>query len=385
MTQITDGKNTLEITTTATEMVVNLKPNQYKKMAPTFIESLLTADNLLLAGTIQTYDESLLQLKFELPINGESLVVASKVMHYSERLQLAIMLSLLENWQRSNVNLFLAPQNIFVVDGQLKLAHRGFEKLLVPADSQPDDFLQRYKALVVSVINPKYQYETLIEGANAVNDHFERSLISASSIAQMTKLIQDRYRRLTTDLIPVNKKRFTFFKWGFVVLAVGAVILGGSVGYLSGVKAPAQSRIINSQAAFMTKDYNKATTLLKDDRPEKLTKAAQYVLADSYINLDNLTTKQKKAILNNISPQSDTNTLLYWIYSGKGNFDEALSLAKNIGDDQLILYAYTKLYDVTKADNQMAGNKKQDLLNRYQTSINKYVKKLGGKADGVEK
>ncbi len=382
---MTDGKNTLEITVNDQQMKVTLKPNQYKQMDNAFIQTLLQPDNLLLPGQIVQNDSSNLILSYTLPKFAQPLLQASKNAAYTDRLRLAIMLSSLAPWQNNNINLFMAPENIVVIDGQIKLAYRGFEKLLAPADMNADEFLLRYKALVVTTINPKYKYAALIDGSRAINDQFEKSIMEATDINAVTEIIQDRHQRLTMDLTSVKKKRYIALKWSASILAIATIGLGSGLFYLSGIKEPEQERIINSQAAFMTKDYNKTTDILKDDNPKKLSKSAQYVLANSYINLDNLTNKQKTTLLNNISPQSDTNTLLYWIYSGKGNFKEALSLAKNLGDNQLTLYAYTKLYDVTKADNKMAGSKKQELLSRYQKSINQYVKKLGGKADGIEK
>lgn len=385
MGQISDGQNKLEISIEGSQFKVNLRANQYKHGQQAFIETLLKEDSLLLPGTLTSNQNGELTLQYALPKWGQTLNAASQTASHQERLKLAIMLNVLGNWQGQNVNLFLAPQNIFVIEQQVRIAHRGFEGTMVPENLSEEQFLMCYKALVLNTLNPKYEYTALIDGATAIRNAFEQTIVAANNIQEITHLLQTEYHRLTMNQIPIKKKRYTFLQWGFSILAISTLILGGSVGYLSAVKAPEQTRIINSQAAFMTKDYNKTTNILKDDNPKNLSKSAQYVLAYSYINLDNLTNKQKETLLNNISPQSDTNTLLYWIYTGRGDFKTALSLAKNIGDNQLTLYAYTKLYDVTKADNNMDGNQKQKLLKQYQTSIQKYVKKLGGQANGIEK
>ena len=44
------------------------------------------------------------------------------------------------------------------------------------------------------------------------------------------------------------------------------------------------------------------------------------------------------------------------IYIGKGDFEKSLDIAQNLGDNQYILHA-TKLYDATKANNKMNGEK----------------------------
>lgn len=88
--------------------------------------------------------------------------------------------------------------------------------------------------------------------------------------------------------------------------------------------------------------------------------------------------------MKNISQNSNPNQLSYWIQLGRGKYTEALSLAKNIGDDEYILHAYTKLYTATKNNTTMDGAKKQAELSKYRKQINEYLKKLGGEKNEFE-
>ena len=82
-------------------------------------------------------------------------------------------------------------------------------------------------------------------------------------------------------------------------------------------------------------------------------------------------------MLNNISAVTDDNTLNYWIYQGRGEFEKALDMAKNIGDDQLTLLAYTDLYQATKLNTTMNGETKQKKLETYHKQIQELSKSLG--------
>ena len=53
-------------------------------------------------------------------------------------------------------------------------------------------------------------------------------------------------------------------------------------------------------------------------------------------------------------------------------------LAQNLGDDQLILLAYTNLYQLTKLDSKMDGAEKQKLLADYTKEIENLQEKLTG-------
>ncbi|MDT2836708.1 type VII secretion protein EssB/YukC [Enterococcus durans] len=67
------------------------------------------------------------------------------------------------------------------------------------------------------------------------------------------------------------------------------------------------------------------------------------------------------------------------MFNGSSEIElERLEIAQNIGDDQLILHVYTKLYDATKANSRMSGAKKQKQLEKYQKAIDTYTAKVGG-------
>lgn len=385
MTQISDGRNEISLEVVNHQVQITLQPQQYQSNSEAIVASTLPGNSLFLPGEITEFSEEKLALSYELPARTLSLKTSSQKEKLPERLQLAIALSQLSDWQSQNINLFLAPENIFVNEGLIKIAYRGFDEVMVPEHQTNDEFLASYKALVLATINPKYNFVDLVNGSDAVTDKFSQAILQAPDIATITSIVQRRYRQITENQIPVNEKTYRIMKWGFISLIVISLGLAGFLGYNVWYNEPKQARIIDSQAAFMDKNYDQTTSILKHDDPQKLSKSAQYILAASYINLDTLTSKQKTSILNNISPQSNTNNLLYWIYLGRGDLKRSLSLAKNLGDDQLTLYTYTKLYDVTKADNKMDGSEKQKRLNSYKQSIKKYVKKLGGKTNGVEK
>lgn len=144
-----------------------------------------------------------------------------------------------------------------------------------------------------------------------------------------------------------------------------------------------QTAVVGAQARFLASDYAGALGVLEDYSAASLPTSAKYVLAVSSINLDDLTATQKQAILNNVSEKSDDVTLNYWIAIGRGEFEQALDLAQNLGDDQLTLLAYTDLYQATKLNTEMPGGKKQELLDEYAQAIDELTAKLtGAPADG---
>lgn len=197
-----------------------------------------------------------------------------------------------------------------------------------------------------------------------------------------TEILKQKQKRAKETQV-VSKRNHQIFKWSSLILGVSTIGFAVATGIYALDKLPAQERISSAETQYIANDYAGVLNTLKEDEPEKLPTGAKYVAAVSAVQLDNLSNEQKAAILNNLSLKSSDNTLLYWIYAGKGNFDKALDVAKNLGDNQYILHAYTKLYDATKTNNKMKGEKKQELLTKYEEEINKYMKLLGGE-DGNE-
>ena len=52
-------------------------------------------------------------------------------------------------------------------------------------------------------------------------------------------------------------------------------------------------------------------------------------------------------------------------------------MAQNIGDTQLILHAYTNLYESVKADINMNGSEKQKKLEEYEKKIKELSAEIG--------
>ena len=388
MSEVKDISQKIEIEVQKDKVLVTLQANQYRLSELDQFQAILKKRENLLAGEIIEATEEQFVLSYEKDEYAVSIEEARPKMSSLNRLLLAQKIRVLEPFVHSTIQPFIHPKNMFLFGEELLIAHRGFMHLVVPHVTDEDDFLKQYRALILCILHPKLEYEPLIEGAGTLEDPLSKSIQMASSPEAIDQLIsehvviqkmkQEKQNRL------VNKTSYMLFKWGSFVLLVATLILGFFVGNYALKEVPTKDRIITAEANYIAMDYSGVLNTLKEDMPEKLPKNAQYVYAVSSIQLDNLSNEQKEMVLNNLSQKSNENTLLYWIYIGKGEFEKALDIAQNIGDNQFILHAYTKLYEATKLNTKMNGEKKQDLLTKYEEAIAKYMKLLGGTTDDSE-
>ncbi|MGM0219137.1 type VII secretion protein EssB [Enterococcus sp. AZ126] len=388
MSEVKDISEKIDIQVQKDKVLVTLQANQYRLSELDQFQAVLQKRDALLAGELLEATEEQLVLSYEKDNYAVPIDEAIKKMTPFKRLLLAQKIRFIEPFIHSTIQPFIHPRNIFLFGEELSIAHRGFMNLVVPHVTNEEDFLKQYRALILLILHPKLDYERLIEGSGTLQDPLSKNIQAALSPEQIDQMISEQVviqkMKQEKQNQLVNKKSYTLFKWGSLVLLVATLILGFFVGNYALKEVPTQERIITAEANYIANDYSGVLSTLKEDTPENLPKSAQYVYAVSSIQLDNLSNEQKEMILNNISQKSNENTLLYWIYIGKGAFEKALDIAQNVGDNQFILHAYTKLYDATKLDTKMNGEKKQELLTKYEEAIAKYMKLLGGATDDSE-
>ncbi|MDR6865512.1 type VII secretion protein EssB [Microbacterium resistens] len=273
------------------------------------------------------------------------------------------------------------PDNVYLNGGLLRVVHFGLEGMLAPMAFDEVRFLASLQAMVLQVFRPKLTFEQLLDGASALRDKFSTAVRQTATVEELFAYVDAQLRTEQSDVlatkVSLSRRRYSLYR---TLGALGLVVAlaAGAFAWQTGSQNRLQTAVVAAQARFLASDYAGTLTELDAHTSASLPASAKYVLAVSSINLHDLTTTQKQTILNTISEKSDDVTLNYWIAMGRGEFEQALDYAKNLGDDQLTLLAYTDLYQATKIDAQMPGGKKQELLDEYAKAIDELTAKLGG-------
>lgn len=382
MTVLKDGSTAIEATLAKDKLTVRLSASQFKLKNIEQFQKVLNPTVECLEGKLSQQNEEALVIDYVLPKHSETVGAFAKRANELERLKLAQKMLFLWEVEKLLLNPFIHPDNLFLIGDAVCLGHRGLLELAAPFTPTKELFMKQYKALISCILQPQLEYETLIEGLGAVKNTLIEKIHQAKTpqeinrqLAEMITFLREKERR---EKRLVKKQHYQLFKWGSITLLATTIALGVGLAVYAGQVVPLQERIIEAESKFIFNDYSGAAEELKEDDATELPASAQYILAASYIQLDSLTNEQKEAVLNTLSQKSGENTLLFWVYLGRGEFEQALSLAKNIGDNQYVLHAYTKLYDSTKANTKMDGEKKQELLKEYEEQMNHYVELLGG-------
>lgn len=367
----------IEIKHSEEKVKVILSKNQFSRQKIDTIENYVDA-------TVTLEDNGYLTLLYQKPKLSYSLKdLIAEDLSEVKRLELAQKMESISFSEHNFKIPFIHPKNIFLQGSVVKILYFGLEGIMEPIPYTSETFLMTYKALIVSILRPKLDFELLVNGIAAISDSLVQDIVACESYDDVIKYIHEAYDKAYQEekkkKIAVSKLTWRILSIGIGIFSVAAITLGVVAAYYHFWSNPIQKATINAQSHFINKQYDSVADDLQGVAVNRLSKEAKFVLASSYVRLDNLSEEQKSSVLNTITPSSEDNLLDYWIYLGKGDYKKSLDLAQNIGDDQLTLHAYTNLYEQTREDKNMNGAEKQKKLGEYRKEIEELSKKLGVK------
>lgn len=382
VSQLREGYSELDLQVDNHVLAVQLKANQYKLSELSQYEIILGGDLYFFEGKVSEASEERLHITYPLGEHAQSLREVAESLAMVDRLILAQKLQFLSQYPDTLIRPYIHPDNLFVIGESVKVGHRGFSQSVMPYSEHEKNYFETYRAVILYLLNPKLNFIDLVNGAGALKTPFSQEVQHAENFARLNEALDNQVaiqsKKRATENAYVPKQRFKIYKWGMILFAVLTIGLAIATGIYALHTVPYKDRLVTAEIHFTTNDYSKALDVLKKDDPRQMPKGTQYALAVSGIQQDTLTRQQKENILKNISMKSNENVLLYWIYIGFGDFDKTLDVAQNIGDNQLILHAYRKLYNHVSADTKMKGSEKQEKLKEYQEQIQSYEEMLEG-------
>jgi len=258
------------------------------------------------------------------------------------------------------------------------VTYRGLRNLIPPFEQDEAVFLKQFKCYIIALTSEKYDFDQLYHGSlrNADDTEFQRQVRDMESLAQLETFLLETYReeqnKTERTQVLVSSKKFRLFRQLAIIMILVSVLLATPLAYYGLVKSPYQDKLLEAHGKYLSSNYGEIISILLAEDPEKLPFQTQYILADSYIHVENLLDREKEVILRNVSLKSDTDYLLYWIYNGRGEFEESLEKAKYIDDVQLIMYGLIKQIEEARNDPELTGSEREERLNELQDELDRY-------------
>nr|WGD72796.1 type VII secretion protein EssB [Bacillus subtilis] len=248
----------------------------------------------------------------------------------------------------SRLNLIVAPENIVFDKGLTPyFLHYGVKESIPPYERDEERVWQELKAAAALAVDGAFAFEDYLKFNETLTFSAEaKAILDAESYDDLLELIQTHIDELDT------KQKHTYISrersgtssdisvLGLIVLLVPALIYSM---YALFFAQPKHQAIVDSNRAFLNKQYSEVISTLSKYDAESLPESVQYQLATSYVEVENLGSAETKNIENNlVTLQSDPQHFLYWIDYGRGEYKEAISIGRKLEYNDYIKFALAK-------------------------------------------
>ncbi|WP_259596965.1 type VII secretion protein EssB [Bacillus subtilis] len=248
----------------------------------------------------------------------------------------------------SRLNLIVAPENIVFDKGLTPyFLHYGVKESIPPYERDEERVWQELKAAAALAVDGAFAFENYLKFNETLTFSAEaKAILDAVSYDDLLELIQthiDELEAKAKTYIHIPRKKWNIQRYiglGLIVLLVPALIYSM---YALFFAQPKHQAIVDSNRAFLNKQYSEVISTLSKYDAESLPESVQYQLATSYVEVENLGSAKTKNIENNlVTLQSDPQHFLYWIDYGRGEYKEAISIGRKLEYNDYIYFALAK-------------------------------------------
>lgn len=283
-----------------------------------------------------------------------------------------------KNHSLSRIHLIVCPENL-VFDQSFTpyFLHYGVKESIPPYERDHVKLWQELKATVAAAVDSKFTFEQYLKFNETLDiSPMSKELLSAATFDDLLTMIETNMRELDKKhaaLVSIPEKKWKLTRYvslGFLILLVPALVY---TAYSLFSLHPKQEAFVSSSEQYLGNDYSEVVSTLSSYSTDEMPNVVKFQLASSYIVNESLTEEQKESVQNTLTLQSDPQYLEYWIHVGRGEAKEALDLARNLEDRDLIMFGLIKYEAQIKADTEMKSEEKQEELQKIDAEIKQYT------------
>ncbi|MHA6488966.1 type VII secretion protein EssB [Bacillus cabrialesii] len=279
----------------------------------------------------------------------------------------------------SRLNVIVAPENIVFDKGLTPyFLHYGVKESIPPYEHDEERVWRELKAAAALAVDGTFAFEEYLKFNETLTFSAEaKAILDAASYDDLLELIQthiDELEAKAKTYIHIPRKKWNIQRYiglGLIVLLVPALIYSM---YALFFAQPKHQAIVDSNRAFLNKQYSEVISTLSKYDAESLPESVQYQLAYSYVEIEKqLLDYQRDNIEKLVTLQSEPQHFFYWIDIGRGDYKEAISIGHKLEYNPYIwlgLYKY-KQQLLAEDSNDEATQKELDSVDSELDKVNK--------------
>lgn len=338
-------------------------------------QKLMYPDTGLIAVKIEEEGEELL-----LTYNLEALTPMTEI----RKEDITTRLAVLENIEllaacRKSYYFTLEPENLYYGRNHLVYVK---QRDICGEDREYDEqkWMEEYKALIGYALQKQYSYADYVQGGmQLLKGGILQKVRQVESVEELVRLLEQRKQEIETErsvkMIFLNRRRYRTLQASFVVVLLLAIVLAvyALVDFIR--TEPYKDAVIAAENAYISADYVSCVDAMQEISVKDMDIYQKYILANSYVRSENLTQQQKENIISNLSLKETPARLEYWIYLGRNDISEAIDIAMQQSDDEMLLYAYMKQKSMIETDSSLSGEEKTQELEKIAQKMQPLMEK----------
>ncbi|MGE7879809.1 type VII secretion protein EssB [Peribacillus muralis] len=285
----------------------------------------------------------------------------------------------IRNHELTRLMLAVCPENI-VFDPSMSpyFLHYGVRDSLPPYEQDQDTLFRETKALISALVDGQHSFEDYLLYHQTLKLSNEvQSILAAGTWDELSTVIQFRIDALEKEekaFVHIPEKKWKTARYTLIGTMIALVPLLFFTIYTLFISQPRQAAYVESGESFLKQKYSEVIDRLENHDPKKMPYVVQYELAKSYVRYEPLKGVGRKNVENAITLQTDSQYLLYWIYIGRGENEDAIDLARIMEDRELIMYGLINQKEQIKLDDKLSGEEKETRLKEVDTELTQYEK-----------
>ena len=277
------------------------------------------------------------------------------------------------------LHLIVSPENTIFSKGMEPLfIYYGVLGSLPPFENHEERVWLETKALAAAAIDGSFTFEEYLKYSEILElKEIASTIMSMKDSQSLLDYIGEKLEQLeikSNDDVMLPRKKWRWTKGlaiGFGALLIPTIIFAAL--YFIHEK-PKNDAFTFGHEYFLGQNYSQVVTELSPYSVKSMPFVVLYELAYSSVTNERLDEEQKKNVLSNITLQTDSDYLKYWIYLGRGEAENAVDLARSMEDGELITYGLLKRREEVKADDSLSGEEVQTLLQEIDREVEEYEK-----------
>lgn len=310
------------------------------------------------------------ELEYELV--GQSLKDIKLKRH--EKMQVLSKLGDIAMNELQMLDYMISPTNVYLeANGNVRLCER---KINTQSDTVRNEQLLNQLIALTGYMLEDIDYQELLE-VNSIQLQASKKLPNITKITTLemfnmyiNELLTAEIEKLHNEQVVISKVKYKSLTNNKLAYRISLVVVISVLLFLLTYSIPFKNKEVALYEAYQNTDNETILKIIKDVNISRLSNEEKLISSITVVNSQiELNDEQKANIIQNLNNKTNNKILDYWLYVGKGEFEEANNKAIALSDADMQMYALLLLINEVQNDEDLEAEERKELVDGYEKQL----------------